>query len=313
LILINESNLKSKQIFVLKNSPIKKEEYPNWNLKEDDIKGLLIKNKKPRADFQFVSSNYFSNVTSTLQESKTLKESQCLILLKFLFLISKREEDKWIMQSMSISKLYSEQSLVLIQIAKSGVLNCISYDSPFPSISKPNSEIQKEILLISRVLSLLPVKLKEKNNGWNQMIDQDLTCFQSIVNQHYKVFRNLIEVIFMESFLTKKMIVSLSNLFQFSSKLPFFQEGSMNNCLGLLSKKFLETKNEEMDSFKKNIQSNWPALETPLEDLMSGIDFWNQMVKVFKVLSSMSSEMESLYQDFLLSDSFLKNKLKFLK
>jgi hypothetical protein len=90
-------------------------------LKEEDIKALLIKNKKSRADFQFVSTNFFANnFTTTLQESKTLKESQCLILLKFLFLISKREEDKWIIQSMTLSKLYSEQSLVLIQIAKSG-------------------------------------------------------------------------------------------------------------------------------------------------------------------------------------------------
>eukprot|EP01080_Neovahlkampfia_damariscottae_P005429 gene5429-9242_t len=307
--------------------------FPIWNLKEDEIKTLLKNNKKSRADFQFISNNFYfkrekKEVTIT---TKTLKESQCSILLKFLFLIfNKEQEEEIFIKSISISKLNSEESFILLQIARSGILNVDEFESPFSLISKPkninvlegttnlssNDELtEKQIKLISRVLSLIQMNFKKDNQKeWNNFIDQDLTSFQSIVNQNYKIFRNLIEMIFLDSYLRKRVLVSPQNLFQFSSKLPFFRENSTNNILGLISKQILEIKNEEeLKEFLKNLNLNFPFLESPLEDLLQGFEFFNQTVKMFKVLSNLNDDFKKLSDEFNSIELILKKKVKLIK
>jgi len=67
-------------------------------------------------------------------------------------------------------------------------------DNSYPS--KP------EIALLSRVFSLLPLTMKSR--PWSGVIDYDLMAFNSITRMVYKTMHNLLEMLVLNSFLSKR-------------------------------------------------------------------------------------------------------------
>ena len=69
----------------------------------------------------------------------------------------------------------------------------------------------------------------------------------------------------------------------------------------------------ELQKFLKNLNLNFPYLNSPLEDLLQGFEFFYQMVKIFKVLSNLNLDFKKLSENFISAESILKKKVKLIK
>merc|ERR1712100_86556 len=93
-----------------------------------------------------------------------------------------------------------ESTLVALELMKFGVLSSEPFDAaqqdrPFPEpVKYPAQPLQpkmKATLLLSRVMSLVPMKLK--NDMWNADVDFDLAAFHSLVRILKRALRQLTE------------------------------------------------------------------------------------------------------------------------
>lgn len=208
-----------------------------WKINHDDIQRELRRQYKTTTasiNFQFVA-RWKPPISKRNEIPKTLDEADCYILLKTLeilgyihfFQIWKftifRYMEKVSKNSTSyelnnfgralvIGKAFPQQTVCLLEMIRARVLTSKKFTPitkigvqqlpPLPQKQlKPNEE---EITLITRVLSLIPMELKEQ--PWNADVDQDLAAFNSLITVFYKGIRNLIEMILTSMFLTRKLI-----------------------------------------------------------------------------------------------------------
>merc|ERR1719326_752477 len=97
-------------------------------------------------------------------------------------------------------KNYQEPCLVALEMMKFGILSGEPFDAavadrPFPEqVNYPSTPVEatvKATLLLSRVMSLVPMKLK--NDMWNADVDFDLAAFHSLVRILKRTLRQLTE------------------------------------------------------------------------------------------------------------------------
>lgn len=318
LILPHLSNiLQSRKIFfirwfdqksiVMNIKPFKLDKF-RFKLDDGEIATLLKKDHKSKSDYQFVMSKLTKDEEKKDVEYTKLKEAHAYILLRTLELLGYFDDNFKLNsfgKSISQAKLYSEQTLILLELYRSKFLTSKAFTIPNSFLDLGgNKDIKEEILLISRVLSLIPMSFDK--NSWKGPVDSDLISFNCLIGNYYKTLRNLTEMILLDSLLSKKISVSLKKLTEFSIKLPYYQEP--NVAMGLVSKTILETSDEEIENKITEIQRIFPNCLNPTKDLKNGINFWNQFMKIIPNL-----EDKELNEQFQKADSFLQSKISKIK
>merc|ERR1719464_1894106 len=152
---------------------------------------------------------------------------------------------------------------------KFGVLNGEPFDAaqperPFPGpVNYPKSPVDshtKSGLLLSRVMSLVPMRLK--NDMWNADVDFDLAAFHSLVRILKRALRQLVEASLTSILLKDLQRVKLlpsgfmcaspkkEDHLQTPAVLPTFM--LPRACMGIVVRHFLEYRGEPM-----GFQRNW--------------------------------------------------------
>merc|ERR1712100_5222 len=157
------------------------------------------------------------------------------------------------------------------------------------------------ILLISRVLSILPMNYKE-GEAWQSYVDHDLLGFNSILKAVNRSMRNLFEMVLLSILIRNKVKIHHNQFIDISQRLPFFQENS--TALGIVVKDFLMSEKQT----SAMINEKYECCVSASEDLKKGIQFWNEIVLMVKELGSQNLIESSLLTQFSGADAFLKSK-----
>jgi len=190
-----------------------------------------------------------------------------------------------------------EPCLVALELMKFGVLSGEPFDAaqderPFPEqVQYPkSSNVQpveprtKAVLLLCRVMSLVPMKLR--NDMWNADVDFDLAAFHSLLRVLKRTLRQLVEASLSSVLLTDLPRMRLlppgfmcaspkkEDHNQTPAVLPTFMPPRA--CMGIVVRSFLEYRGEPA-AFWKVTASRFPCCAQPLEDLQSAFAFWDDL------------------------------------
>lgn len=186
-----------------------------------------------------------------------------------------------------------ESCLVALELMKFGMLSGEPFDAaapdrPFPEqVKYPSPPVPpkvKAILLLSRVMSLMPMKLK--NDMWNADVDFDLAAFHSLVRILKRTLRQLVEASLASILLKDLSRVKLlptgfmcaspkkEDHLQTPAMLPTFM--LPRACMGIVVRHFLEYTGEP-SAFATDIQNRFPCCIQPVEDLKVAFMFWDDL------------------------------------
>jgi len=188
---------------------------------------------------------------------------------------------------------FQEPCLVALEMMKFGVLSGEPLEPalaarPFPEqVNYPKSPADpwtKSVLLLSRVMSLVPMKLK--NDMWNADVDFDLAAFHSLVRLLKRTLRQLTEAS-LSSILLKDL--SRAKLLppgfmcasprredhtQTPALLPTFM--LPRACMGIVALFFLRYAGDPA-AFQKELTVRFPCCAQPREDLRGAFHFWDDL------------------------------------
>jgi hypothetical protein len=186
-----------------------------------------------------------------------------------------------------------ESTLVALELMKFGVLSSEPFDAaqrdrPFPAPvqypTQPCPPRTKAILLLSRVMSLVPMKLK--NDMWNADVDFDLAAFHSLVRILKRTLRQLVEASLASTLLKDLSRVKLlpagfmcaspnkEDHLQSPAVLPAFM--LPRACMGIVGRHFLDYTGEPAN-FAKDITTRFPCCVQALDDLKIAFQFWDDL------------------------------------
>mmetsp|Transcript_38027 Transcript_38027/g.97153 ORF Transcript_38027/g.97153 Transcript_38027/m.97153 type:complete len:739 (+) Transcript_38027:75-2291(+) len=186
-----------------------------------------------------------------------------------------------------------EPCLVALEMMKFGVLSGEPFDAaqperPFPEqVRYPRAPVDtwtKSLLLLSRVMSLVPMRLS--NDMWNADVDFDLAAFHSLVRILKRALRQLTEASLASVLLKDLDRVKLlprgfmsaspckEDPSQTAAILPMFM--LPRACMGIVVRHFLDYRGEA-SSFAREIQTRFPCCNQPIEDLRSAFAFWEDL------------------------------------
>jgi hypothetical protein len=188
------------------------------------------------------------------------------------------------------------EALCVLELIRVGMVNgqrlAVTLQADLPAY--PN---EREIALLTRVFTLLPMQLIEKS--WEGPIDHDLMGFNSIVKALYKTIRNLMEMLMLNLFLNNRATLNPEDLLEVTYRLPFFEE--TNTALGLTLKSFF------LES-GVNMTERFPNCSHLKEDLRKGFEFWGQVMKMVEYLRKEKVISEDLLQEFQSATRFLDSR-----
>mmetsp|Transcript_104029 Transcript_104029/g.323462 ORF Transcript_104029/g.323462 Transcript_104029/m.323462 type:complete len:749 (-) Transcript_104029:78-2324(-) len=188
---------------------------------------------------------------------------------------------------------FQEPCLVALEMMKFGVLSGEPFDAaqvdrPFPEqVSYPTAPVPartKAVLLLSRVMSLVPMKLR--NDMWNADVDFDLAAFHALVRILKRALRHLVEASLASILLKDLQRVKLlpagfmcaspkkEDHLQTPAVLPTFM--LPRACMGIVVRHFLEYRGEPA-AFVKDISVRFPCCVQPVEDLRTAFVFWEDL------------------------------------
>eukprot|EP00812_Abedinium_dasypus_P006697 NODE_1848_length_1049_cov_327.656942.p1 GENE.NODE_1848_length_1049_cov_327.656942~~NODE_1848_length_1049_cov_327.656942.p1 ORF type:complete len:283 (-),score=94.88 NODE_1848_length_1049_cov_327.656942:184-948(-) len=186
-----------------------------------------------------------------------------------------------------------EPCLVALEMMKFGVLSGEPFDAaqahrPFPEQVKyptpPVAPKTKAILLLSRVMSLVPMKLK--NDMWNADVDFDLAAFHSLVRILKRALRQLVEAslgsILLKDLNRAKLLPPgfmcasprKENHLESPALLPTFM--LPRACMGIVVRYFLEYHGDPK-VFEKQLSQKFPCCLQPRKDLEYAFCFWDDL------------------------------------
>lgn len=176
-----------------------------------------------------------------------------------------------------------------LELMKFGVLSGEPFDAaterPFPvEVNYPVAPVDsnmKSFLLLSRVTSLWPMKLK--NDMWNADVDFDLAGFHALVRLLKHTLRQLTQ-----SCLASTVMKDLARIqmpprgFMSASQgprdppplLPPFM--LPRACMGIVVKFFLQWTGDGA-GFRKEVLRRYPCCAQPIEDLRQALGFWEEL------------------------------------
>eukprot|EP01059_Diplonema_ambulator_P009168 TRINITY_DN189_c6_g1_i1.p1 TRINITY_DN189_c6_g1~~TRINITY_DN189_c6_g1_i1.p1 ORF type:complete len:793 (+),score=324.47 TRINITY_DN189_c6_g1_i1:52-2430(+) len=140
-------------------------------------------------------------------------------------------------------------------------------------------------LLISRIWSLLPMKLNDQ--AWFSDVSKDLLAFNTIVKALHKTLRNLIEVVAAVLFLESRTSIDPYHYHELPQVLPFGQES--NTAMGIVIDYIMRGGAAECSNRAARIQhlkNRYPCCADVEGDLMKGFRFWMTVETIYAELSN---------------------------
>merc|ERR1719191_1731308 len=188
-----------------------------WRIEAADLQKEMQRQQVEKIDFKFClnwhanefmqeGSTFYANLSkwgdSSISDDKhALSALVHFMLLEHLELIAEDGGMTVLGDALKDTpKHFQEPCLVALEMMKFGILSGEPFDAavadrPFPDqVNYPTSPVEptiKATLLLSRVMSLVPMKLK--NDMWNADVDFDLAAFHSLVRILKRTLRQLTE------------------------------------------------------------------------------------------------------------------------
>ena len=227
-----------------------------------------------------------------------------------------------------------EQVLMALELLKLGVLNGepleATEDKPFPvKLGYPTSEDKNHILL-SRVFSLMPMKLK--GDLWHGKVDFDLAGFHCLVRVVNRAVRSLMESSLAVHLLKDMKLAKLLPPHVFSPACPLPSEYIQVNpvkimdgagpvsalpsfmlprtCMGVVCKYLLDY-NGDAKSFESTLKKTFTCCVDPMKDLKTGVKFWKELLRCVGVMSEQLGADE-INAAMIHANKVLEEKLKFV-
>eukprot|EP00397_Hematodinium_sp_SG-2012_P009203 GEMP01009279.1.p1 GENE.GEMP01009279.1~~GEMP01009279.1.p1 ORF type:complete len:748 (+),score=144.49 GEMP01009279.1:565-2808(+) len=289
-----------------------------WKFSKEDVKKEMERQQTQVVDFRFCLNWHAHEFVTDGQIYQGLaKPGECilvnpdthsltalvhLMLLEHLELIS---EDGGMTVLGDVLKStpskFQEPLLLALEMMKFGVLSGEPFDSPqrsraFPAqVNYPTGDAPaktKAILLLCRVLSLVPMRLK--NDMWNADVNFDLAAFQTLARALKRSLRQLTEAC-LTSVLIKDLskVNLLPNGFMCASPdkedplkqpaiLPTFMLS--RSCMGIVAGHFLNYRGDPKQ-LESDIRETFPCCLQPLQDLKVGIEFWTELKRCVDVIA----------------------------
>jgi hypothetical protein len=216
-----------------------------------------------------------------------------------------------------------ESTLVALELMKFGMLTSEPFeaaqpDRPFPEpVNYPRAPLQfmdkKAELLLSRVMSLVPMKLK--NDMWNADVNFDLAAFHSLVRILKRTLRQLVEASLVSVLLKDLAKVKLlppgfmcaspkkDDHLMTPAILPTFM--LPRACMGIVVRHFL-TYDGDPANFQKDLAARFPCCMQPVEDLKTAFLFWDDLKRCVDQIAEPLGCEELRDEMLMATDRFLK-------
>jgi len=216
-----------------------------------------------------------------------------------------------------------EPCLVALEMLKFGILHGEPFEAadrqkPFTKeVNYPVAPVDpntKASLLLSRVMSLVPMKLK--NEMWNADVIFDLAAFHSLVRVLKRSLRQIVEGSLVSVLLCDLRRVKLlppgfmcasparEDHLQMPAVLPAFM--LPRACMGVIVKHFLDYAGDPR-SFERTIEAKFPCCAQPVEDLKCAFTFWNDLERCVNEIAE-PLEAQELLEDMKMATEVLKKQ-----
>jgi len=216
-----------------------------------------------------------------------------------------------------------EPCLVALEMMKFGVLSGEPFDAaqpdrPFPQqVLYPTSPVQphvKAVLLLGRVMSLVPMKLR--NDMWNADVEFDLAAFHSMVRILKRTLRQIVEAslasVLLKDLSRAKLLPpgfmcatpTRADHLQTPALLPTFM--LPRACMGIVVRFFLDYKGDG-PSFHKEVLTRFPCCVQPVEDLKLAFRFWEDLRRCVDAIAEPLGA-EELNEDMKAASDVLADK-----
>mmetsp|Transcript_43019 Transcript_43019/g.113106 ORF Transcript_43019/g.113106 Transcript_43019/m.113106 type:complete len:735 (+) Transcript_43019:72-2276(+) len=223
---------------------------------------------------------------------------------------------------------FQEAMLTAFQMLGFGVLDGEPYqpaeemgtDLQYPT-SEEISNAQRSRYLISRVVSLLPMRLVP-GRAWGSEVDFDLSAFHAVVGALKKGLRQLTEASLANVLLRD---ISLVRLVPPGVMKPVGDEGSSMSgsymfpsfcppraCMGIVMKYFLHFEPTDPQNptgqFEHHARMHFPCCVDPVGDLRVSLDFWCELKRCVDVMGQHLEGWRDFAKEMDLAGSILQEK-----
>lgn len=281
-----------------------------WHANEWNIEGKLVKG------LQGDGGPWASNDTNSLSALVHF------MVLENLGLIESDDGAMTVLGSVlkDTPRNLQECQLVALEMMKFGVLSGEPFDAaqpdrPFPEqVNYPKSPVEprtKAILILSRVMSLVPMKLR--NDMWNADVEFDLAAFHSLVRILKRALRQLVQASLASLLLKDLQRVKMlppgfmcatpkrEDHLQTPAMLPTFM--LPRACMGIVALFFLKYTGDP-SQFQREVQAKFPCCVQPLEDLRTAFLFWEDLKRCTETIAE-QLDMTDLANDVQSASTFL--------
>ena len=279
-----------------------------WHAHEFEVNGPLIKNLSDNKTTMMIPSDI-----------ESLTALVCFMILETLDYISEEGAMTVLGDAMKDSPLAFEESiLIALEMMKFGLLTGEPLEAPddkkfpqavnYPTSGSVDTKTRAQ-LFVSRVMSLVPMKLK--NDLWAAKVDFDLAAFHCLVRVMNRSLRLTTEAC-LTNVLARDVAKGTKILPNYTqsptgpvpseilshpvsprsraaggSVLPAFM--LPRACLGIVSKFFLDytptSGGGGLKQFETDLKKKFPCTADPVGDLKAGFAFWDELHRIMEVIS----------------------------
>jgi len=317
-----------------------------WKISAEAVQAEMKRQEVEKVDMKFclqwhanefnTDGQLYKDITRTGDEKPTFtKDKESLsalthfMLLEHLELIADDGGMTVIGNALTDSpKHLTEPCLIALELMKFGVLNGEPLetgqpDRPFPPQmeypQQPVGSDQKSLFLLTRVMSLVPMRLKV--DMWNADVNFDLAAFHALVRILKRALRQLTEAslasILMEDLSLVKLLppgflcaspASRDHL-QTHALLPTFM--LPRACMGIVANFFLTYTGDPAD-FHKDLAERFPCCQQPTPDLQQAFLFWEDVRRCVESMCEAGLDCADLAEDMRLAGRMLLERQKVL-
>jgi 5'-3' exonuclease len=276
-----------------------------WHAHTIEKGGQLISNSKP-----------------VIEDAKTLAAVTQFMFLQQIGLIG-TERDMTVLGDAlkDCPDKYQEPCLFALELMKFGLLTGEAFEPPeqksFPAALKyppPRNQTNKMITLLTRVVSLYPMKLK--SDMWNAEVDFDLAAFHSMVRDLKRSLKQLIEAclayLLLEDVKRVKLVPpdAMAAQRESSKAAPtaLFPTFTVTRCCTGIVLKHILSNNISDGDLKTNLKKNFPCCADATRDIAFAVGFWKQVMRCVEHIAE-PLEAQSLLEDMREADRYLDKRM----
>jgi len=205
-----------------------------------------------------------------------------------------------------INALFQEECFLILELIKSGYITSNRLTTiQEPAIEHPEQKNERELTLLSRVVSILPLHLLQ--SSWTGALDHDLMGFHEIVKALYRTLRNLLEMSLLALFLSRKVHINPREYARVSfHMLPFFQQNGIG--MGMLLKAFLSDPVPPLET----LASRFPNCTNIVADLRAAYEFWGEVIRMITFLRECDTLPVNLFNEFQSANKLMQTRRQVL-